>query len=419
MQIIIKYEKVPYFLLIALAFFPILPYGVISAITIIYVIATLLIFRRNLFENFQKKRVLLLITNTLFFVLFAFTFIYSENKELAYKEIIKNLNFLIFPTLLILFFPKLSKDKIDKVFKSFVLSNLTLLLILLIAFANKIIFQGGNLTFSNFLFRDLLIGGTYLDLHPTYVSLWFAFSIQYLILNFFTLTSRLHKFVILLISVLFYFTIILLASRTVFLAINIILILNIIIKFKTYRITRTQILFFLSFLSFIIFIKDFKNIHHRFYTEIASFQFNNPMGRNPTSLDIRYGIYKCNIKLFCEEPIFGYGIGDVQESLNNCYKIYRTSVFKWKKMDSHNYFFFLLIGGGLISLFTFLFMIFSNFKKAYSEKDLFFLSFLILIIFCCLTENLLNRVHGNLFFSLFNSLFIYKLLIQEENNAVN
>lgn len=134
-------------------------------------------------------------------------------------------------------------------------------------------------------------------------------------------------------------------------------------------------------------------------------------GDTKGDVDERFEINKANVYLIKNNLIFGVGIGDVQDELNTFYlnhinesKVYGLALEK--TLNSHNNYAFLWIAGGLILLIPFFINLLFSLYVSYTNRDWLFLCFIILITINMLTENILSRMTGILFYTLFNSLFL-------------
>jgi len=143
-----------------------------------------------------------------------------------------------------------------------------------------------------------------------------------------------------------------------------------------------------------------------------------------SSSTIRLELWKGALLLATEKPLFGYGIGSVQDNLNQCYKTQlRTNkdqrfFYPLKEShNSHNQYINMYLSGGIIALLLFLLMLYYNFRQAYINKDDLYLIFILLIGFTLIFENFFSRINGVLFFSLLNSLFLLNKIQQNKNNA--
>jgi len=123
------------------------------------------------------------------------------------------------------------------------------------------------------------------------------------------------------------------------------------------------------------------------------------------------------LELIKLHPLTGVGTGDVQDELDNVYKAHNyVPLLFWKnsRYNAHNQFLetavALGIPGLLLLLSGFLFCMYYSLKF----HNLLYFMFLLLFIFSCLTESMLERQNGVVFYALFNSLFLFHSL----NNKV-
>lgn len=366
-------------------------------------------------KRFQEKRRIFFLTTAIVYV-FAFTMFYSKNFEYGLRSLQHLLALLIFPILIFLFMEKFSKKELNLILAIF----LTVCLIQLIYIHYNFYVLGlyrdmKEATFYNLPFREAIINLKYESLHPSYISLWYSFSIAILLkwipLKVKSLKTILIMFFVFLSIIALTGTIIMLSSRIGVL--SLILVLGIyIIKLKTKR-TKWSLFLFFS----IIVVFSFKNISYlssRFISEFKETKFEPPIGKAHNSINIRIGIYQCSMDIIKENFIFGVGIGDVQNKLNNCYDHFDTDVYLGTDYNSHNYFFNVLLVSGVIGLIVFLVMFFIFFRIALKYNDYLYLCFLISIVIGMFFENILSRNHGVLFFSIINTLFIQTLY---NNNA--
>ncbi len=130
--------------------------------------------------------------------------------------------------------------------------------------------------------------------------------------------------------------------------------------------------------------------------------------------DFRQEIWECGWELSKKHIIFGVGIGDQQQELNNCYKNKSNKTYdilKNNNYNTHNQYLSFTIAGGLICLLLFLGLIVNNINMSIDKKDVLFVVFISLILINFLFENVLDRIYGVYFFGLFNSFFIKRNVI--------
>lgn len=136
--------------------------------------------------------------------------------------------------------------------------------------------------------------------------------------------------------------------------------------------------------------------NNRFYELVDKQSFEKIDINNSTN--VRFHIFKASIQLIKESPVFGYGIGDVQDELDAKYSAMGLNLPK-SKFNSHNQFLFICLNSGLIGLLIFLFSIAYVFKTALLKRDYFFLGILVFFLVAFLFENVLSRQSGVILFS--------------------
>lgn len=105
--------------------------------------------------------------------------------------------------------------------------------------------------------------------------------------------------------------------------------------------------------------------------------------------------------------LFGVGVGDVNEAYLNIYKLAELDWALNNQFNSHNMYIEIFFSMGLIGSSALLAMLFYLFKTATQSKDSRYLLFLIMFCSAGLTESLLNRQYGIVYFFLINSLFYF------------
>jgi O-antigen ligase len=129
--------------------------------------------------------------------------------------------------------------------------------------------------------------------------------------------------------------------------------------------------------------------------------FRNDKKANNKEINTRTLINQCSKTLFLERPLFGYGLGEQHIYLTGCYAQKKEFVLVEKNFNTHNHYYFLLLSGGMLVFLPFVFMLIFFLKLALKTGNQLFVLFLILMVFNLLIENILTRINGILFFSLF------------------
>lgn len=122
----------------------------------------------------------------------------------------------------------------------------------------------------------------------------------------------------------------------------------------------------------------------------------------------RIYIWKSSVELFKNNYLVGVGTGDIQNELNNQYLMDGQEYLAKQNTNTHNQFLDYLIKFGVIGFLGVAISFWYFFKYAWSSSDGFYPMFLVFVFLCMLTENILNRQLGIVFFFFFNSLFLFR-----------
>lgn len=414
------------FFLGLVCFFPLFPIHFNSYAIILFVFVCLLNslsskqnkekVKRRFFRNYK-----ILLTSTSIVYIFILTLLYTQNLSYGLRSLQHTLSLLIFPVIIFLFMEKLSAKEMNLLLTVFVSACVLQVIHIHYNFYVQGLYNRiKEVTFYNLPFRETVLNLKYESQHPTYLSLWYIFSIA-ILLNRIPKRPESYKslglifFSLLLISLLIS-TIVMLSSRIGVL--GLILVLGIYI----FRLKSNSIKWGLFFILFFAVIFSFKNISFlssRFISEFKATEIAPPVGKAHNSLNIRIGIYQCAMNIIVENPILGIGIGDVQDSLNNCYSYYDTDAYTITNYNSHNYYFNVLLASGILGLIVFLSMFYVYFKLATLNSNYLYICFLTTIFIAMFFENIFSRNHGVLFFSIFNTVFVQSFYYIKNANRIH
>lgn len=176
-----------------------------------------------------------------------------------------------------------------------------------------------------------------------------------------------------------------------------------------YLILISSVLFFS--LLFVI-NSDFKK---RFREVILPISYSKVDINNSTS--IRNAIWRCSLIEIEKSNIFiGNGIGDVPSKLQECYDCRYPDLDKY--YNSHNQYFSVLLGMGVLGLLALLSFIFYFIRFAFLNKNKYLLVLMIFYLYMFVFENILERKYGILPF-LFLTFFISHFYTNEKQNLLN
>ncbi len=135
------------------------------------------------------------------------------------------------------------------------------------------------------------------------------------------------------------------------------------------------------------------------------------------SVGIRKGITQCGLQLSKEHFLAGIGPQNVQQALNQCYYQFEGDDFSRHSFNTHNQYLDSLISHGILGLVLLLIMIIYPIVQAIRLKDPILLSFTLLIALCMLTENILSRQAGVVFYAFFNSILLNQAYSQKSRQS--
>jgi O-antigen ligase len=241
-----------------------------------------------------------------------------------------------------------------------------------------------------------------ISMHPTYLSFYLAFCIIFLFYRITatpTITPR-EKLLIKILIVYFTIFIVSLSSRMVILSMCVLYVGMLAgSMMKKRRATAALLFSLIVILGVTLYINPITR--YRNLEEVARSSYNiQPNTTYSNSTEIRASLWWLSLQSFATvNPFFGTGTGDVDDlmhSISDHYEIKNTL----DNYNPHNEFFYILLGNGLITLVVFGFILAIPFRKAWIDRDYLFLGFLFLFISLCLTETILERQKGAVFFAL-------------------
>jgi len=138
---------------------------------------------------------------------------------------------------------------------------------------------------------------------------------------------------------------------------------------------------------------------------ITGFRSDSSNAKENT-LDVRRMITQCDLELGAKYFLTGVGPQHLQTKLNQCYYQFEGSALERNKFNTHNQYFDYLLSHGIIGLILLLLVMIVPLYKSIRNGDPVLMSFIILILLCMLTENILSRQGGIVFYAFFNALLL-------------
>lgn len=351
-----------------------------------------------------------------FFLFNAFGLLYTLNIKQGLFELEKKISFLIFP-IVIAASSQIDSKLLINTLRYFVIACLIASLICVVNAS----YQAYNSDFSYFYYHKL---GSPISIHAVYFSLYIGVCVITLQWNLLTEWSTLkpRSRITRLIGVIYFIVfLILLSSKTILVAVFLIL-MYVFLKyiFKIFKPRIGVAILVLLVGLFVLPIILIPNVNGRF-VEMIDDKMNQ---RNPLFLDdyrdyhftggaIRLAIWKMTIEILREENawLFGVGTGDSQDLLTAKYiskNVYPGDETHegFMHYNTHNEFFQVLLTTGIIGLIWFVMILVMLFKTAVNSHEYLVLLILLIFVSFCFTESTLSAQKGIVFFSLLTSLYM-------------
>lgn len=237
--------------------------------------------------------------------------------------------------------------------------------------------------------------------HPIYISLFLGIAILFIIKL--TIKSKNNKIWYLLSGLIIMAALLFLSRKGVLFAL---IPTSVFLFFKTNNSIKIRNYFIsVSIVSLLTLVFVFPSSFNRF-KEITTINTNNKLDiKNSTS--IRIAIYDCVFSQVKDAGFFGFGIGDVKDKLNNCYKNNSKELAN-QHLNTHNAYLNIWLSLGFIGLLIFIYILFRLLLLAILKKDFLFLNVLIFFMITFLFENILDRQNGVILFASLINFYTYK-----------
>lgn len=377
-------------------------YHILSSILTVLII--LLWFITGYYKNIREiLKNHLALSFILTFIIPFISLAYSHNKEEGLFCMQKTMSLIIFPV--VLSTAKISKRTVHHILYSF---SISCILASTACLSYAVYFNYTVNSLKSFIpvLYSIDMGITLLGLSHVYLGLYVSCSIIIFGYLLYMSPHYNYRFLLKFIAFVFlFFFLILLGGKMAIISTLLIFIISTavyIIKTKqwikaVFFIVLPISIFYITFLKSENVKNRFKELFNTTNYEIGDNQWNN--------IASRLSILECTKKIFKTNPIAGIGVGDVQTQLDECNNNLNFSTLKG--MNPHNQYLQYLLSTGIIGLTIFVSSLIYAFITAYKKKNILYMGFIFLFALCFMTESLLERQHGVMFFAFFNSLFAF------------
>ncbi|WP_339652792.1 O-antigen ligase family protein [uncultured Maribacter sp.] len=396
-------------LIFALALLPLLNIAMTNVALALFVVVGIVSFAENKENRIGSLKNLFfdLCCLSIPVLLAVIALIWTQDLKTGWSFVERSLPFLVIPLVVFLGRPIQKKQQINKFLKIFIISAFVLAVIVLINILVWYVLESHIIAHKSF--EDYVREGVgkipFFNEHAIYLSLLLGSALLFLFYNTFE-----KIWLNVLVVIVLIMTMVLLSSRGPLIALFIVFIGMVLFKKRNLKFKVFTMVGFVLFTVMIILFSPLKNR----MIQLISTKHLYPQGEYFNSVNLRAAIFTCSYKVGLIEPIFGLGPGDVQKNLNECYQNnFRTTAFDKGIFNSHNQLLFYWVSYGFVGLIIFLAVYFLFVRKALSRKQHLYLSFLIFMALCSLSENILNRNTGIMLFSIFNSFFYFSNYLKE------
>lgn len=400
-----------------------LPFGMIINGLSIIVLTAYWIFYLFKTKSIKIRNIIYFLLSISIFVLGVIGLLYSENMTRGLHHLETSLSILIFP-LVFSTTPRLKKTHFHFILISFAVACVLKYLLVIFSFSENDLFF--DLEYTKVFFFNFNKVINQKAIHPSYFSMFLSLCIFILIGFVSSVNSIWAKLLLVCGALLILLFCLTLSSKMPLIAIIVAaIVVSILFLYKhfkvvylTYYSVGVIIILLLGYLYFNNFPSRIKQDLYNYNNylnnkEITDYYSYKEFGVvSPTLFWAkvnRLKIWKTSFEVVKENFFLGVGTGDVQSVLNEQYKKNKESKYMYERnTGSHNQYLDFTLRYGILGPILYLILLGINSVRAFKTSNYLFISFIIIIVFCSFTENILNRQYGVVFFSFFNSLFYYQ-----------
>jgi O-antigen ligase len=335
-----------------------------------------------------------------------------HGQEGALFDLEVKMSLLIFPLLFsTIDFSKLREDFAENILDAFVGGSFLNLLFLLAHSIYRFFYLGEPSTV--FFYTGLTV-----FFHPSYLAMFYAFSIGILVIRMISSTgsTKLQRYLTLFLIFLLQLFIVLLSSKAGILGmavVYIVITVYLIVK-KSFEIRILFLVPLFLLATFVITLFMFPQSYGRFTTVKSSLEHEETISSDThESSAARVLVWKSALEIIKKNPVIGVGTGDVKQELMKVYKENRIEMALEEHLNAHNQYVQTAIALGITGLLVLISYFVLPSVYAYKNDNLLYLIFLALAGFHLLFESMLERQAGVVFYAFLNS-FLFYFTVEKE-----
>lgn len=354
-------------------------------------------YKESFKELSRNKRWLALLGFYLFHVV---SLAWSANYKYAFFDLQVKLSYLVCPIVFCSFY--FSEDDWKKFRRAFIAgTTLAAVICLCHAFWQYSIFLK-----KDYLFYDKLS----MLMHPTYFIIYLNLSMLFILYDLFWSREGNKRMRGLYYGILFFqlVVIFLLSSRTALATALITFLVYSFMMIVKKKLRRKDALPVILFFSLAVLFQIGVLTYYNRYGQITRLM-EQPDTKEESSTSTRIHLWETASEIIKENPVAGVGAGDIKEELVAKYVKNNYEYGIKNRISPHNQYLHTMVILGATGLVLLLAMFLVPFLVAWRKSDWLYILFLMCVFLNALTESILERQAGILFFAFFNSLFASRL----------
>ncbi len=395
----VKVQELYYYSLFSIAFFiPVIP-KLLPFLIALSVITFFISFGlKDILGKLIRLRIPFLFIGVYFFYLLGL--LYSENLNYGWNDIGVKLSLLLFPVILAA--DGIYTENNTRILLRCYIAGCFAVSVFLVARSCYLYFSGNE----NVFFYEAF---SY-HFHPSYLSFYLNFASAVLVLE---MLAGKKSTIIKNSFLLLFFTLIifLLSSKTGIICSAIICAVFLFALVKRNRNLTSYALFLFVGIGFYFAVKNFSRIN--FAAEVLSEK--NFKTESTESTAARINVWHASMEIIKKNLLFGVGTGDVKDELIKSYQRANMTGPLQNKLNAHNQFLQTCIALGLMGFLLLTLSLVIPGIYSLRNKEWLYGLFLLLVILNLLTEAMLERQMGIIFYAFFNSLLYYAAVNKLKN----
>lgn len=243
------------------------------------------------------------------------------------------------------------------------------------------------------------------DIHATYFAMQVALALVYLVVASIKQVVLKHQLLNVFGCLVLSAGIIQLGSKSVFIAL--LLIINLVIPYFLLTTKHRLRFMFVSILFSLLIIGGIYSTNTLKGRYVVTLKEDLRGATDDELTDPRWARWELAMQVAAQKPVIGHGAGSETGLLKDVYfehKFYRSYL---TALNAHNQFISMLIKYGIAGLVVFLLTLAFGFKTAWEKRDVLLFAFLMVMVTVSLAENVMDRDKGVFFYSIFFSLLIF------------